>query len=56
MPEGTTLNVFPYSEEHEKERYVPDHDLNAKIKELDELGGPIIEENENPYFAPPITK
>lgn len=44
MPEGTQLKIFPFDEEHEKERYVPDHDLAAKMKELDELGGPPTED------------
>lgn len=53
MPEGTTLKVFLYSLEHENEKYVPDHDLIAKMKELDELGGPIIDENDNPFYQTP---
>lgn len=40
LPEGSTLNVLSYSEEYENEKYVPDHDLIAKMKELDEMGGP----------------
>lgn len=40
MPEGTQLKIFPFDEEHANSRFVPDHDLIAKMKELEELGGP----------------
>lgn len=56
LPPGTTLNVFPFNPEHYKDKFVPDHELIAKQKELDELGGPPIDEHENPYFAPPVMK
>lgn len=55
LPAGTTLHVFPFDPEHYKERYVPDHDLIAKQKELDELGGPPDDiGHENPFFAAPV--
>jgi hypothetical protein len=31
---------MPFDEDHYNDRYVPDHDLKAKLKELEELGGP----------------
>ncbi|XP_065215592.1 uncharacterized protein mRpL48 [Planococcus citri] len=49
LPEGSKLSVFTFDPEHEKDRYVPDHDLISKMKELDELGGP-------PRDAVPIPK
>lgn len=54
LPAGSTLNVFPFNLEHYKERYVPDHDLITKRKELDELGGPPDDDHENPFFQDPI--
>lgn len=40
LPGGSKLSIFHYDPEHEKDKYVPDHDLISKMKELNELGGP----------------
>ena len=51
LPEGTELKVMTFDENHYNDRFVPDHELEAKLKELEELGGPPEDADANKFTS-----